>query len=57
MCIVRLKNKRKVKRRLAVLNDASSIIVDSSTSSKPSAADVDLMPIQTHKKNVLYYFL
>lgn len=44
-----MKNKRRVKRRLAVLNDAFNITVGSSTSSKLLVADVDLMPTQTHK--------
>lgn len=49
MYFIRLKNKKRVKRRLAVLNDAFSIIAGSSTSSKPLVADVDQMPTQTHK--------
>lgn len=53
MYVIRLKNKRKVKRRLAGLNDVFSIIADSSMSSKPLVADVDLMPTQTHKEKYI----
>lgn len=54
MCVIRLKSKRRAKRRLAVLNDVFSIIVDLSMSFKPSAADVDLMPTQIHKEMCFY---
>jgi len=50
---IRLKNKRRVKRRLAVLNDAFSITADSLMSSKPLVADVDLMPTQIHKEKYI----
>lgn len=51
--VIRLKSKRRAKRRLAVLNDVFSTIVGLSMSSKPLAADVDLMPIPIHKKKYI----
>lgn len=53
MYVFRLKSKRRAKRRLAVPNDAFNTIVDLSMSSKPLAADVDLMPIQIHKEKFI----
>jgi len=53
MLYIRLKSKRRAKRKLAELSDAFNTIVGLSTSFKPLAADVDLMPTQIHK---CYYY-
>lgn len=54
MYVIRLRNKRRVRRRLDVLNDVSNTIVGLSMLFKPLVADVGLMPTQLRRRFILF---